>query len=75
MTARDIVRVRDVMKKEFDIVDGMTTVSEALKKMKQKITRNFRTLLKNMFNFKLKLKLSYFLNLIHKNISINIPFT
>jgi len=34
MTAKKIVRVRDVMKKGFDVIDGMTTVSEALKKMK-----------------------------------------
>ena len=34
MINKNIVRVRDVMKKEFDVIDGMTTVSEALKKMK-----------------------------------------
>ena len=34
MTAKKIVRVSDVMKKGFDVIDGMTTVSEALKKMK-----------------------------------------
>lgn len=34
MTHRKIVRVRDVMKQGFDVIDGMTTVSEALKKMK-----------------------------------------
>ncbi len=34
MSERQIVRVRDVMKKHFDIVDRMTTVSEALKTMK-----------------------------------------
>lgn len=34
MTHREIVRVKDVMKQSFDIIDGMTTVSEALKKMK-----------------------------------------
>jgi len=34
MTHKEIVRVRDVMKQNFDIIDGMTTVSEALKKMK-----------------------------------------
>lgn len=34
MTSRNKVTVRDVMKKGFDIIDGMTTVSEALKKMK-----------------------------------------
>lgn len=34
MTSRKIVRVSDVMKTNFDIIDGMTTVSEALKTMK-----------------------------------------
>lgn len=34
MTHREIVRVKDVMKQNFDIIDGMTTVSEALTKMK-----------------------------------------
>ena len=39
MTAKEIVRVNDVMKKDFDIIDGMTTVSEALKKMKHAETK------------------------------------
>ena len=34
MTTKEIIRVSDVMKQNFDIIDGMTTVSEALKKMK-----------------------------------------
>ena len=34
MTTKDKVAVRDVMKKSFDIIDGMTTVSDALRKMK-----------------------------------------
>jgi CBS domain-containing protein len=34
MTEHNIIRVQDVMKHEFDMVDGMTTVSEALRKMK-----------------------------------------
>ena len=34
-----IVRVRDVMKAEVDIVDGMLTVTEALKSMKYPVTR------------------------------------
>jgi len=34
MTTRNKVCVKDVMKQNFDIIDGMTTVSEALKKMK-----------------------------------------
>jgi len=33
-TAKKIIRVRDVMKKSFDIIDGMTTISDALNKMK-----------------------------------------
>ena len=34
-----IIRVRDVMKAEVDIVDGMLTVTEALKSMKYPDTR------------------------------------
>ena len=34
MTSKKIIRVSDVMKKNFDVIDGMTTVSEALKQMK-----------------------------------------
>lgn len=34
MKTKEKITVRDVMKKSFDIIDGMTTVSEALKKMK-----------------------------------------
>ena len=34
-----IIRVRDVMKTELDIVDGMLTVTEALKSMKYPDTR------------------------------------
>ena len=34
MTIKNVIRVKDVMKQNFDIIDGMTTVSEALKKMK-----------------------------------------
>ena len=34
MTTKEIILVRDVMKQNFDIIDGMTTVSEALKRMK-----------------------------------------
>jgi len=33
-TIRKIMRVSDVMKKNFDIIDGMTTISDALNKMK-----------------------------------------
>ncbi len=35
MINREIVRVRDVMKQQIDIVDGMITVSEALKTLKR----------------------------------------
>jgi len=31
---RSVIRVRDVMKKEFDTVDGLDTIESALKKMK-----------------------------------------
>lgn len=34
MTSKPVIHVRDVMKKEFDIIDGMTTISDALRKMK-----------------------------------------
>ena len=34
MSPREVIRVRDVMKDRVDIVDGMTTVTEALKSMK-----------------------------------------
>jgi len=34
MTNKTIVRVRDVMKEKYDIVDGMTTIQDALKKMR-----------------------------------------
>ena len=39
MTNKEIIRVSDVMKQNFDIIDGMTTVSEALKKMKHVETK------------------------------------
>lgn len=34
MRERKVVRVRDVMKSHFDLVDGMTTVQEALQTMR-----------------------------------------
>jgi CBS domain-containing protein len=37
--AKPIVRVREVMKNDVDIVDGMTTVADALKNMKYPETR------------------------------------
>ncbi|MGI9303274.1 MAG: CBS domain-containing protein [Gammaproteobacteria bacterium] len=33
MTERKIIRVRDAMKREYDVVDGMATIREALKIM------------------------------------------
>ena len=34
MKDKEIVRVRDVMRQEIDIIDGMTTINDALKQMK-----------------------------------------
>lgn len=34
MNEQKLVRVRDVMKTQFDVIDGMTTISEVLKTMK-----------------------------------------
>jgi CBS domain-containing protein len=39
MTDRKVVRVHDVMKTKFDMVDGMTTVADALKTMKHVDTK------------------------------------
>jgi signal-transduction protein with cAMP-binding, CBS, and nucleotidyltransferase domain len=39
VSEQDIVRVRDVMKAEFDMVDGMMTVREALDTMKHVETK------------------------------------
>lgn len=39
MSDRVIVRVRDVMKSQFDMVDGMTTVADALKTMRHVETK------------------------------------
>ena len=39
MSEQKIVRVRDVMKPEFDMVDGMMTVREALDSMKHVETK------------------------------------
>jgi predicted transcriptional regulator len=40
MSDRKITRVRDVMKTNFDLVDGRVTVMEALKKMKHVETKS-----------------------------------
>jgi CBS domain-containing protein len=37
--SRKVVRVRDVMKSRFDMVDGMTTVADALKTMRHVETK------------------------------------
>ena len=39
MNKRRVIRVRDVMKKDFDIVDGLTTVADALRMMKHTETK------------------------------------
>ncbi len=39
MGERNIIRVRDVMKTEFDIIDGLATVREALQQMKHSHTK------------------------------------
>lgn len=41
MSQRTLVRVRDVMKTDFDLVDGKLTVKEALLQMKHPETRAF----------------------------------
>ena len=40
MSDRKIIRVKDVMKKEFDMVDGLMSVSETLRKMKHTDTKS-----------------------------------
>lgn len=39
MKEEEIIRVRDVMKTNFDLVDGMTMVAEAIKSMKRLDTK------------------------------------
>jgi CBS domain-containing protein len=39
MTDRVIIRVKDVMKKNVDMVDGLSSVAEAVKKMKHATTK------------------------------------
>lgn len=39
MSERKMVRVRDVMKREFDLLDGKTTVQAALAQMRHEETR------------------------------------
>lgn len=40
MSDREIVRVRDVMKNKFDMIDGMATIKEALSAMKHIETKS-----------------------------------
>ncbi len=40
MSERKIIRVKDVMKSEFDVVDGLITVAEALRAMKHTDTKS-----------------------------------
>ena len=40
MSDREIIRVRDVMKNNFDMVDGMATIKEALSTMKHVETKS-----------------------------------
>lgn len=39
MSERKVIRVRDVMKLNFDLVDGITTVADALRKMRHVETK------------------------------------
>ena len=39
MSEKDVIRVRDVMKSQFDVVDGMATIRQALDKMKHVETK------------------------------------
>ena len=39
MSDRILIRVREVMKREFDMVDGMSSISDALKLMKHMETK------------------------------------
>jgi len=39
MRDRKVIRVKDVMKRNFDMVDGLTTISETLSKMKHVDTK------------------------------------
>ncbi|MFQ5488219.1 MAG: CBS domain-containing protein [Gammaproteobacteria bacterium] len=40
MNKREVMRVRDVMKTRFDLVDGLDTVAEVLRKMKHVETKS-----------------------------------
>ncbi|HHC73332.1 MAG TPA: CBS domain-containing protein [Thiotrichales bacterium] len=39
MSERQVIRVRDVMKRDYDLIDGMTTVDEALRTMQHVETK------------------------------------
>ncbi len=38
MSTKSIIRVQDVMKTDFDLVDGMDTVADALRKLTSGLT-------------------------------------
>lgn len=40
MNPREVIRVQDVMKREFDTIDGMATIAEALRTMKHVETKS-----------------------------------
>lgn len=40
MSEREPIRVRDVMKRQFDVVDGMETVADALERMRHVDTKS-----------------------------------
>lgn len=40
MTDKNVIRVRDVMKQNYDIVDGMMTISDAMRTMKHVETKS-----------------------------------
>ncbi|MCB1954455.1 MAG: CBS domain-containing protein [Rhodocyclaceae bacterium] len=40
MNTREVIRVRNVMKREFDTIDGMATIAEALRQMKHVETKS-----------------------------------
>ncbi len=39
MSSRPVTRVRDVMQTDFDLIDGMATVEDALNGMQHPLTR------------------------------------
>lgn len=39
MSEKEVIRVRDVMKTQFDVVDGMATIDQAVRAMKHQETK------------------------------------